>query len=186
MNQDVKPLSQQPLLDTQIIKVDVEDLNEPEVDHLVRRVSSFLEEMKSASKASTSASSKTSFSPISQRMNTIATMRSILEQPLDSLVHDFELRRKFQESTNFLLSQPNFLNEDMLGMLALFFESLDSKLLQICTTIENEKEIQTIQQGCDEKKATKSEFQQEFEQTLKKYEETKQEISRIKKELQKL
>ncbi len=74
----------------------------------------------------------------------------------------------------------------MLGMLALFFESLDSKLLQICTTIENEKEIQTIRQGCDEKKATKSEFQQEFEQTLKKYEETKQEISRIKKELQKL
>uniref|UniRef100_A0A2N9HSP7 Uncharacterized protein n=1 Tax=Fagus sylvatica TaxID=28930 RepID=A0A2N9HSP7_FAGSY len=59
-------------------------------------------------------------------------------------------------------------------------------IIHICTTIENEKEIQTIQQGCDEKKATKSEFQQEFEQTLKKYEETKQEISRIKKELQKL
>uniref|UniRef100_A0A2N9FAI4 Uncharacterized protein n=1 Tax=Fagus sylvatica TaxID=28930 RepID=A0A2N9FAI4_FAGSY len=142
--------------------------------------------MKSASKASTSASSKTSSSPISQRVNAIASMRSILEQPLDSLVHDFELIRKFQESTNFLLSQPNFLNEDMFGMLALFFESLDSKLLQISTVIENEKEIQTIQKGYDEKKATKSKFQQEFEQTLKKYEDTKQEISRIKKELQRL
>ena len=122
-------MNQQPLLDTQIIKVDVEDLNEPKVDHLVRRASSFLEEMKSASKASTSTSSKTSYSPISQEMSVVVVMRSILEQPLDSLVHDFELRRKFQESTDFLLSQPNFLNEDMLGMLALFSESLDSKLL---------------------------------------------------------
>jgi hypothetical protein len=41
-------------LDTQIIKVDVEDLSEPEVDHLVRTASSFLEEMKSANQASTS------------------------------------------------------------------------------------------------------------------------------------
>ena len=140
----MKPLNQPPLLDTQILKVDIEDLNEPEVDHLVRRASSCLKEMKSASKASTSASSKTSSSPISQGMNVVAAMRSILEQPLDSLVHDFELRRKFQESTDFLLSQPNFLNEDILGMLALFFESLDSKLLQISIAIENEKEIQTI------------------------------------------
>ena len=74
----------------------------------------------------------------------------------------------------------------MLRMLALFFESLDSKLLQISTAIKNEKEILNIQKGYDEKKATKSEFQQEFEQTLKKNEETKQEISRIKKELQRL
>jgi seryl-tRNA synthetase len=78
------------------------------------------------------------------------------------------------------------LNEDILGMLALFSKSLDSKLLQISTAIENEKEIQTIQKGYDEKRATKSEFQQEFEQTLKKYEDTKQEISKIKKELQRL
>jgi hypothetical protein len=65
------------------------------------------------------------------------------------------------------------LNEDILGMLALFSKSLDSKLLQISTAIENEKEIQTIQKGYDEKRATKSEFQHEFEQTLKKYEDTK-------------
>ena len=122
-------MNQQSFLDTQIIKVDIEDLNEPEVDHLVRRALSFLEEMKSASKASTSTSSKTSSSPISQGMSAVVVMRSILEQPLDSFVHDFELKRKFQESTNFLLCQSNFLNEDMLGMLALFSESLDSKLL---------------------------------------------------------
>jgi archaellum component FlaC len=105
---------------------------------------------------------------------------------LDSLVHDFELRKKFQESTDFLLSRSNFLNEDMLGMLALFSESLDSKLLQISTTMDNEKEIQAIQKGYDEKITAKSEFQQEFEQTLKKYEDTKQEISRVRKELQRL
>uniref|UniRef100_A0A2N9G2X1 Uncharacterized protein n=1 Tax=Fagus sylvatica TaxID=28930 RepID=A0A2N9G2X1_FAGSY len=65
LTHDAKPLNQQPLMDTHIIKVDVEDLSEPEVDHLVRRASSFLEEMKSASKASTSTSSKTSSSPVS-------------------------------------------------------------------------------------------------------------------------
>lgn len=92
--------------------MDVEDLNEPEVDHLVRRASSFLEEMKSASKASTSTSSKTSSSPISQDMSVVVVMRSILEQPLDSLIHDFELRKTFQEPTDFLLSQSNYLNED--------------------------------------------------------------------------
>uniref|UniRef100_A0A2N9IYZ0 Uncharacterized protein n=1 Tax=Fagus sylvatica TaxID=28930 RepID=A0A2N9IYZ0_FAGSY len=183
---DAKPLNQQPLMDTQIIKVDVEDLSEPEVDHLVRRASSFLEEMKSASKASTSTSSKTSSSPVSQGMNAVVVMRSILKQPLDSLVHDSELRNKFQESTEFLLSQSNFLNEDMLGMLALFSESLDSKLLQISTTMDNEKEIQSIQKGYDEKITAKSKFQLEFEQTLKKYEDTKQEISWVKKELQRL
>ena len=126
-------------MDTQIIKVDVEDLSEPEVDHLVRRASSFLEEMKSASKAFTSTSSKTSSSLVSQGMNAVVVMRSILEQPLDSLVHDSELRNKFRESTDFLLSQSNFLNEDMLGMLALFSESLDSKLLQISTTMTMRK-----------------------------------------------
>jgi archaellum component FlaC len=173
-------------MDTQIIKVDVEDLSEPKVDHLVRRASSFLEEMKSASKASTSTSSKTSSSPVSQGMNAVVVMRSILKQPLDSLVHDSELRNKFQESTEFLLSQSNFLNEDMLGMLALFSESLDSKLLQISTTMDNEKEIQSIQKGYDEKITAKSKFQLEFEQTLKKYEDTKQEISWVKKELQRL
>ncbi len=113
-------MNQQPFLDTQIVKVDVEDLNEPEVDHLVRKASSFLEEMKSASKTSTSTSSKTFSSLVFQGMSAVVIMRSILGQPLDSLVHDFELRRKFQESTDFLLSQSNFLNEDMLGMLALF------------------------------------------------------------------
>ena len=166
--------------------MDVEDLKEPEVDHLVRRASSFLEEMKSASKTSTSTSFKTFSSLVSQGMSAVVIMRSILGQPLDSLVHDFELRRKFQESTDFLLSQSNFLNEDMLGMLALFSKSLDSKLLQIITAIDNEKEIQAIQKGYDEKVTTKSEFQQEFEQTLKKYEDTKQEKSRIRKEFQRL
>jgi hypothetical protein len=179
-------LNQQPFLDTQIVKVDVEDLNEPEVDHLVRKASSFLEEMKSASKTSTSTSSKTFSSLVFQGMSAVVIMRSILGQPLDSLVHDFELRRKFQESTDFLLSQSNFLNEDMLGMLALFSKSLDSKLLQISIAIDNEKEIQAIQKGYDEKVATKSKFQQEFEQTLKKYEDTKQEIFRVRKELQRL
>ena len=52
--------------------------------------------------------------------------------------------------------------------------------------MDNEKEIQAIQKGYDEKVTTKSEFQQEFEQTLKKYEDTKQEISRVRKELQRL
>ena len=105
---------------------------------------------------------------------------------MDSLVNDFELRKKFQESTDFLLSRSNFLNEDMLGMLALFSESLDSKLLQISTAMDNEKEIQTIQKGYDEKITAKSKFQQEFEQTLKKYEDTKQEKSRIRKEFRRL
>jgi hypothetical protein len=76
--------------------------------------------MKSASKASTLASSKTSSSLVSQGMNVVMVMRSILEQPLDNLVYDIELRNRFQESKDFLLSQSNFLNEDMLGMLALF------------------------------------------------------------------
>uniref|UniRef100_A0A2N9IWA7 Uncharacterized protein n=1 Tax=Fagus sylvatica TaxID=28930 RepID=A0A2N9IWA7_FAGSY len=183
---DAKPLSQQPLLDTQIIKVDIEDLSESEVDQLIKRVSSALEEMKSASKASTSASSKTSSSPVSQGMNAVVVMRSILEQPLDNLVYDSELRNRFQEFTDFLLSQSNFLNEDMLGMLALFSESLDSKLLQISTAMSNEKEIQSIQKGYDEKITAKLEFQQEFEQTLKKYEDTEQEISKVRKELQRL
>ena len=74
----------------------------------------------------------------------------------------------------------------MLGMLALFSESLDFKLLQISTAISNEKEIQSIQKGYDEKITAKLEFQQEFEQTLKKYEDTKQEISKVRKELQRL
>uniref|UniRef100_A0A2N9G017 Uncharacterized protein n=1 Tax=Fagus sylvatica TaxID=28930 RepID=A0A2N9G017_FAGSY len=130
---DAKPLSQQPLLDTQIIKVDIEDLT----------------------------SSKTPASPVSQGMSAVVVMRSILEQPLDNLVYDSELRNRFQESTDFLLSQSNFLNEDML-------------------------EIQSIQKGYDEKITAKSEFQQEFEQTLKKYEDTKQEISKVRKELQRL
>jgi hypothetical protein len=173
-------------LDTQIIKVDIEDLNESEVDQLIKKVSSVLEEMKSASKTSTSASSKTSSSPVSQGMNAVVVMRSILEQPLDNLVYDIELRNRFQESTDFLLSQSNFLNKDMLGMLALFSESLDSKLLQISTVMSKEKEIQSIQKGYDEKITAKSEFQQEFEQTLKKYEDTKQEISKVRKELQRL
>ena len=160
-------------MDTQIIKVDVEDLSKPEVDHLVRRASSFLEEMKSASKASTSTSFKTSSSLVSQGMTAVVVTRSILEQPLDSLLHDSELRNKFQESTDFLRSQSNFLNEDMLDMLPLFSESLDSKLLQISNVMDNEKEIQSIQKGYDEKITAKSEFQQEFEQTLKKYEDTK-------------
>ena len=72
-------MNQQPFLDTQIIKVDVEDLSELEVDHLVRRASSFLEKMKSASKASTSTSPNTSSSPISQGMSTVVVMRSILK-----------------------------------------------------------------------------------------------------------
>uniref|UniRef100_A0A2N9GB68 Aminotransferase-like plant mobile domain-containing protein n=1 Tax=Fagus sylvatica TaxID=28930 RepID=A0A2N9GB68_FAGSY len=183
---DAKPLSQQPLLDTPIIKVDIEDLSEPEVDQLIKKASSVLEEMKSASKASTSSTSKTPASPVSQGMNAIVIMRSILEQPLDNLVYDSELRNRFQESTDFLLSQSNLLTEDMLGMLALFSESLDSKLLQISTAISNEKEIQSIQKGYDEQITAKSEFQQEFEQTLKKYEDTKQEISKVRKELQRL
>jgi septal ring factor EnvC (AmiA/AmiB activator) len=116
-------------------------------------------------------------------VNVVVVIRSILEQPLDTLVYDFELRNKLQESTDFLLSQSNFLNENMLGMLALFSESLDSKLLQISTAMDNEKEIQFIQKGYDEKVTAKSEFQQEFEQTLKKYEDTKQEISKVRKEL---
>uniref|UniRef100_A0A2N9J9N3 Uncharacterized protein n=1 Tax=Fagus sylvatica TaxID=28930 RepID=A0A2N9J9N3_FAGSY len=183
---DAKPLSQQPLLDTQIIKVDIEDLSEPEVDQLIKRASSALEEMKSASKASTSSSSKAPTSLVSQGMSAFVVMRSILKQPLDNLVYDSELRNKFQECTNFLLSQSNFLSEDMLGMLALFSKSLDSKLLQISTTMNNEKEIQSIQKGYDEKITAKSEFQQEFEQTLKKYEDTKQEISKVRKEFQRL
>jgi seryl-tRNA synthetase len=105
---------------------------------------------------------------------------------LDNLVYDSELRKRFQESTDFLLSQSNLLTEDMLGMLALFSESLDSKLLHISTAISNEKEIQSIQKGYDEKITAKSEFQQEFEQTLKKYEDIKQEISKVRKELQRL
>ena len=68
-------------------------------------------------------------------------MRSIIEQPLDNLVYDSELRNKFQQFIDFLLSQSNFLSEDMLGMLALFLESLDSKLLQLNTAMNNEKEI---------------------------------------------
>ena len=72
-------------------------------------------------------------------MNAVVVMRSILELPLDTLVHDSELRNKFQESRDFLLSQSNFLNEDMLGMLALFSESLDSKLLQISTAMTMRK-----------------------------------------------
>jgi transposase len=166
--------------------VDIEDLSEPEVDQLIKRALFVLEEMKSASKASTSTSSKISSSPVSQGMNAVIVMRSILEQPLDNLVYDSELRNRFQESTDFLLSQSNLLTEDMLGMLALFSESLDSKLLQISTAISNEKEIQSIQKGYDEKITAKSEFQQEFEQTLKKYEDTKQEISKVRKELQRL
>uniref|UniRef100_A0A2N9HHF3 Aminotransferase-like plant mobile domain-containing protein n=1 Tax=Fagus sylvatica TaxID=28930 RepID=A0A2N9HHF3_FAGSY len=86
---DAKPLSQQPLLDTQIIKVDIEDLSEPEVDQLIKKASSVLEEMKSASKTSTLASSKTSSSPVSQGMNAVVVMRSILEQPLDNLCFVF-------------------------------------------------------------------------------------------------
>uniref|UniRef100_A0A2N9EGB2 Uncharacterized protein n=1 Tax=Fagus sylvatica TaxID=28930 RepID=A0A2N9EGB2_FAGSY len=155
---DAKPLSQQPLLDTPIIKVDIEDLSEPE----------------------------TSASPVSQGMNAVVVMRSILKQPLDNLVYDSKLWNRFQESTDFLLSQSNLLTEDMLGMLALFSESLDSKLLQISTAISNEKEIQSIQKGYDEHITAKSKFQQEFEQTLKKYEDTKQEISKVRKELQRL
>jgi hypothetical protein len=166
--------------------VDIEDLSEPEVDQLIKMASSVLEEMKSASKASTSSTSKTPASPVSQGMNAIVIMRSILEQPLDNLVYDSELRNRFQESTDFLLSQSNLLTEDMLGMLALFLESLDSKLLQISTAISNEKEIQSIQKGYDEQITAKSEFQQKFEQTLKKYEDTKQEISKVRKELQRL
>ena len=173
-------------MDTPIIKVDIEDLSEPEVDQLIKMASSVLEEMKSASKASTSSTSKTPASPVSQGMNAIVIMRSILEQPLDNLVYDSELRNRFQESIDFLLSQSNLLTEDMLGMLALFLESLDSKLLQISTAISNEKEIQSIQKGYDEQITAKSEFQQEFEQTLKKYEDTKQEISKVRKELQRL
>ena len=103
-----------------------------------------------------------------------------------NLVYDSKLRNKFQESIDFLLSQSNFLNEDMIGMLALFSESFDSKLLQISTVMSNEKEIQSIQKGYDKKITAKSEFQQEFEQTLKKYEDTKQEISKVRKELQRL
>jgi chromosome segregation ATPase len=166
--------------------VDIEDLSEPKVDQLVKRASSVLEEMKNASKAFTSTSSKTSSSLASHGMNAIVVMRSILEQPLDNLVYDCELRNRFQESTDFLLSQSNFLNEDMLGLLALFSESLDSKLLQISIAMNNEKEIQSIQKGYDEKITAKSKFQQEFEQTLKKYEDTKQEISKVRKELQRL
>jgi hypothetical protein len=166
--------------------VDIEDLSEPEVDQLIKMASSVLEEMKSASKASTSSTSKTPASPVSQGMNAIVIMRSILKQPLDNLVYDSELRNRFQESTDFLLSQSNLLTEDMLGMLALFLESLDSKLLQISTAISNEKEIQSIQKGYDEQITAKSEFQQKFEQTLKKYEDTKQEISKVRKELQRL
>ena len=173
-------------MDIQIIKVDIEDLSEPEVDQLLKRALFVLEEMKSASKASTSTSSKISSSPVSQGMNAVIVMRSILEQPLDNLVYDSELRNRFQESTDFLLSQSNLLTEDMLGMLALFSESLDSKLLQISTAISNEKEIQSIQKGCDEKITAKLEFQQEFEQSLKKYKDTKQEISKVRKELQRL
>jgi AAA+ ATPase superfamily predicted ATPase len=109
--------------------VDIEDLSEPEVDQLKKKASSILEEMKSAGNASTSSSSKTPTSPISQGMSSVVIMRSILEQPLDNLVYDSKLRNKFQEFVDFLLSQSNFLSEDMLGMLALFSKSLDSKLL---------------------------------------------------------
>ena len=108
--------------------MDIEDLSEPEVGQLIQKASFVLEEMKSASKASTSSSSKTPASPVSQGMSAVVVMGSILEQPLENLVHDSELRNKFQESADFLLSQSNFLSEDMLGMLALFSESLDSKL----------------------------------------------------------
>ena len=52
--------------------------------------------------------------------------------------------------------------------------------------MSKEKEVQSIQKGYDEKITAKSEFQQEFEQTLKKYEDTKQEISKVRKELQRL
>jgi hypothetical protein len=147
--------------------VDIEDLSGLEVDQLIKRASSALEEMKSASKASTSSSSKAPASPVSQVMSAVVVMRSILEQPLDNLVYDSELRNKFQEFADFLSSQSNFLSDDMLGMLALFSESLDSKLLQISTAMNNEKEIQSIQKGYDEKITAKSEFQQDFEQTLK-------------------
>jgi AAA+ ATPase superfamily predicted ATPase len=139
--------------------VDIEDLSELEVDQLIKRASCALEEMKSASKASTSSSSKAPASPVSQVMSVVVVMRSILEQPLDNLVYDSELRNKFQEFADFLSSQSNFLSDDMLGMLALFSESLDSKLLQISTAMNNEKEIQSIQKGYDEKITAKSEFQ---------------------------
>uniref|UniRef100_A0A2N9GGC8 Uncharacterized protein n=1 Tax=Fagus sylvatica TaxID=28930 RepID=A0A2N9GGC8_FAGSY len=56
----------------------------------------------------------------------------------------------------------------------------------ISTAISNEKEIQSIQKGYDEQIIAKSKFQQEFEQTLKRYEDTKQEISKVRKELQRL
>jgi hypothetical protein len=59
------PLSQQPILDTSIIKIDIEDLNELEVDQLLKKASSALEEMKSASKTSTSSAFRTFASPIS-------------------------------------------------------------------------------------------------------------------------
>ena len=49
--------------------------------------------------------------------------------------------------------------------------------------MSKEKEVQSIQKGYDEKITAKLEFQQEFELTLKKYEETKQEISKVRKEL---
>ena len=130
--------------------MDIEDLSEPEVDQLIKRASSSLEEMKSASKASTSSSSKAPTLLVSQGMSAFVVMRSILKQPLDNLVYDSELRNKFQKCTDFLLSQSNFLSEDILGMLALFSESLDSKLLQISTAISNEKEIQSIQKRYDE------------------------------------
>ena len=124
--------------------MDIEDLSEPEVNQLIKRASSSLEEMKSSSKASTSSSSKAPTLLVSQGMSAFVVMRSILKQPLDNLVYDFELRNKFQECTDFLLSQSNFLSEDMLGMLAFFSESLDSKLLQISTAMNNEKEIQSF------------------------------------------
>ena len=91
-------------MDTQIVKVDIEDLSELEVDQLLKKASSVLEEMKSASKASTSLASKTPVSLVSQGMNAIVVMRSILEQPLENLVYDSKLRNRFQESPDFLLS----------------------------------------------------------------------------------
>ena len=58
--------------------------------------------------------------------------------------------------------------------------------MQISNAISNEKEIQSIQKGYEEQITAKSKFQQEFKQTLKKYKDTKQEISKVRKELQRL
>lgn len=74
-----------------------------------------------------------------QQIEAVATMNIILEQPLDSLLQDPELRIKFQDSATFLVDQPDLLGEEKLGILSMLSNNLDSKLQKISLAIEHKK-----------------------------------------------